>query len=188
MTSSSCGIPASAETAGVVTVNMDRAVHKQGMQSVYSFLLFFGGLSIAFGIVTILLLDRIVISRLYILNEGVKKIGNAQDRAIPISLPGNDELSQLAKEINVMVDSLQKSTELIRLDEEKLKQEAQEMEKKNSTLERSEETLLKVMSDLENTKDNIEKEKVQDEIMLRSWRKKSIPVKHTIPAYYKYCM
>jgi PAS domain S-box-containing protein len=150
------------------TLTLTRDVHRQGLNSIYSFFVFFGGLSVVLGIVILFLLDRIVISRLDILNKNIKRIGEETSQTTPISLSGNDELSELAKEINTMVQSLQKSNQLIKQDQDKIKEEAGEVEKKNTTLQKSEETLLKVMSDLENTKDHIEKEKLQDETMLKS--------------------
>ncbi|MEO6509152.1 MAG: CHASE4 domain-containing protein [Patescibacteria group bacterium] len=156
--------------AFVMTATFDRDIHTQGVTTVLSFSIFFGILIVFFAGVILLLLDRIVLSRLTILNKEVKKIkasGN-QDSTLRIVLSGKDELSVLASEINEMVDSLQKSAVLIQQSEEKVKEEAQQLEKKNETLEKSEQTLLKVMTDLEDTKDKIEQEKTQDETMLES--------------------
>ena len=83
-------------------------------------MLFLGVASLIFGITTILLLERIVLSRLAKLNQEVIHIAtnttNAtnSDPNLLVKLQGNDELGSLAQGINKMLGALAESQERYR--------------------------------------------------------------------------
>ncbi len=151
-----------------VMLEQSRDIFQQGQSSIYSFFVIFSILTLIFCTVILFLLDKLIISRLYIVSEGVKKISTKLEEKQLITLYGNDELSRLAHEINTMVEALQLSNTKIKEGELKIKEEAVELENKNSSLQKSESTLIKVMEDLKETKSRIESEKIRDEVMLES--------------------
>jgi signal transduction histidine kinase len=95
-------------------VVMARNIYHQGRVSIsyFVFALLLSGL--VFGGVSLLLLEKVVISRFARLSAEVSHIGASDDHALRATVSGNDELSQLAGAINKMLDSLQRSQEELR--------------------------------------------------------------------------
>jgi PAS domain S-box-containing protein len=69
---------------------------------------------VIFGGVTILLLEKFVLSRLSEFIDQVRKIGKSSDFKARVSVSGKDELSSLGSEINGMLSRLQKSGKQLR--------------------------------------------------------------------------
>jgi len=63
---------------------------------------------------TRLLLNRLVLSRVAALRDGVHRIGRRPDLAAELALSGNDELSDLAADINCMVATLSRTQNQLR--------------------------------------------------------------------------
>jgi PAS domain S-box-containing protein len=77
------------------------------------------GVGLVFGIVTIFLLEKQVLSRLSRLSSNIHNIGTSGDISTRVSVPGTDELSILAGTINGMLAALEQSeTELRRSEEQ----------------------------------------------------------------------
>jgi PAS domain S-box-containing protein len=73
------------------------------------------------GLVTMLLLERMVITRLTSLNSSVKKIGSQGTASSRVEAHGNDEIFVLATSVNSMLDSLENSRAKERESEERYK-------------------------------------------------------------------
>lgn len=61
--------------------------------------------------VSIFILQRTVISRLLLLNRFVTQIRSKQDTSLRVSIPGNDEITNLSEEMNRMLEELNKTQE-----------------------------------------------------------------------------
>lgn len=69
---------------------------------------------IVFAVIMLLMLERLVISRLGSLNREVARVGESGDPALRVSERGHDELSSLSRHINGMLGSLEAAQELER--------------------------------------------------------------------------
>ncbi len=103
----------------VLKVDVDRAIYERGRASLLYFLgsLLMAGL--VFGVVTLVLLEKVVLARLTHLNASVSRIGASRDLSARVRLGGRDELSSLAGAVDGMLEALEQS--------QKKRQEAEEM-------------------------------------------------------------
>jgi two-component sensor histidine kinase/sensor domain CHASE-containing protein len=95
----------------VLKAEMPRGIHKQGENTTGYILLSIIGAGLVFGLVTLLLLENKVLSRLAFLSSNVSAIGASGNHSLRVSLPGKDELSNLANVINGMLEQLEKAEE-----------------------------------------------------------------------------
>ncbi len=105
--------------AFIFEVVVPRDIYNQGIKAIailHSLLAFIG---ITFAIVFILLVKRLVLSRLTKLSKNVSQIGSSGDVTLRVTMPGKDELSRLAKNINDMLTSLENADKALRESEEK---------------------------------------------------------------------
>lgn len=93
----------------VLRVQMPRVIYAQGRVMLEYLILCFVAAGLVFGLVTDLLLHRIVLSRLERLTRSVAAIGVGQHFSGRVSLPGNDELAMLASSINETLGSLEQA-------------------------------------------------------------------------------
>jgi signal transduction histidine kinase len=93
----------------ILRVRMPRAIYAQGRVTLLYLILCFVAAGLVFGLVTDLLLHRIVLSRLERLTKSVAAIGVGQRFSARVSLPGNDELAMLASSINGTLGSLEQA-------------------------------------------------------------------------------
>ena len=103
----------------VLRVDMPRDIYAQGQASVTYLVLSIVGVSLIFGLATILLLERQVLSRLAYLIRKVRSIGTSGDLSSRVSMQGADELSDLGATINGMLAALQQSESELRESEER---------------------------------------------------------------------
>ena len=68
---------------------------------------------VVFGVGLIFMMEKFVLSRVGHLSRAASEIAKSRDMTARISLKGNDELTNLADEINVMLQSLEKSEQLL---------------------------------------------------------------------------
>jgi PAS domain S-box-containing protein len=118
-------------------VDSYRTAFLQGKESMFytsiSFVVI-GGIIFA---ATALLMERLVLSRISTLNATVVKLGETDDHSTRVVFHGNDELSNLAKNINGMLDVIQKSREELRGHAETLEKRVEERTKElNANQER----------------------------------------------------
>ena len=81
-------------------VDTPQDFYKQGLTSVAFFILALSNSSIILGIITVLLMERGVLSRIKRLVTGVKNMGKSKNLSENLSLNSKDELSLLAEAIN----------------------------------------------------------------------------------------
>ncbi len=90
-------------------VNLPRSIYQQGKDTMRYFLLALLVFSAAFGVVALLLLGRMVLSRLGRLNKSFGDISSSSDHAMRLPVSGHDELSQLSNSANRMLESLEQT-------------------------------------------------------------------------------
>ncbi|MCT7948323.1 PAS domain S-box protein [Ancylothrix sp. C2] len=97
------------EPALILRVDLPREIYKQGEISqrylVTSLLL----VGFGFGGCTVILLERLVLSKLADVSANVTRIGKRKDLSMRLPIKGNDELSSLANTINEMLAALETS-------------------------------------------------------------------------------
>jgi len=86
--------------------------------TIASLMLMIVGVGLLFGIVTILLLEKQVLSRLTRLSHGIQSIGTSGDITARVYMPGMDELSILAGTINGLLSAMEQSEGELRESEE----------------------------------------------------------------------
>lgn len=117
-----------------IKLHMPRSIHLQGLQTVRMLIgvgIFWG---VSFVLLLLLLLDRLVLSRLETINTGIDAIGKRKDPASRLEgVGGRDELSVLVSSINEMLESLE--------------QKGKELQAKNDDLESSKSAMLNILED-----------------------------------------
>lgn len=98
----------------VIKVNEKRDIYQQGKTTLYYYGLSIISLGLLMAIAMVILLDKSIVSRLVKLNDNVKKIEESGDVSKRIEVQGNDEIAYLAKGINDMLESLEKSEQKIK--------------------------------------------------------------------------
>lgn len=93
----------------MLRVDAPRDIYRQGQSAISYLILTIVGVSLAFGLVTILLLEKQVLSRLSYLSRSVSDIGTSGKLSARVSVPGSDELSRLGATINGMLVALEQS-------------------------------------------------------------------------------
>ena len=97
------------QPALMLRVDAPRDIYHQGQSAISYLILTIVGVSLAFGVVTILLLEKQVLSRLSYLSRSVSDVGTSGNLSTRVSMPGSDELSKLGATINGMLAALEQS-------------------------------------------------------------------------------
>ncbi len=97
------------QSALLVRVESPRVVYAQSKTSGIYFMLALLISGLTFGLVTILSIERVVLSPVAKLNRSVQQIGKASNLAARVDVHGNDEISALAASVNSMLGSLEGS-------------------------------------------------------------------------------
>jgi len=94
-------------------LTIPREIYSEGKATTIYFiaLLLLAGLS--FGVIFLLLLDESVLSRLSYLSGRVSSIGSRRDFSDRVPMPGDDEVSQLATDVNAMLAELERSQQFL---------------------------------------------------------------------------
>jgi len=95
--------------AMILRADMSRDIYRQGQQTVIWLMVYLAAASLAFGIITILLMNKVLLSRVFGLSAGVDKVRRTGNLSERVSAKGNDELSSLGAAINGMLASLEQS-------------------------------------------------------------------------------
>ncbi|MGB8216969.1 MAG: CHASE4 domain-containing protein [Candidatus Methanoperedens sp.] len=95
----------------IIKEELPRGIHKQGENTIRYLVLSILGTGLVFGLVTIFLLEKNVLSRLSYLSSSMNAIGASGNHSMRVNMAGNDELSNLAKVINGMLEDLEKAEE-----------------------------------------------------------------------------
>lgn len=93
----------------VLRVETPRTAYLQARRNIANFTWLILAVGVVFGIVTLVNLERLVLSRVYKLSERVSRIGRDEDSSARVDVEGEDELAALGREINRMLSSLERS-------------------------------------------------------------------------------
>lgn len=110
----------------LLRVNLPRLIYQQGQITMRYFIFWLLAVGLVFGVATLLLLEKGVLSRLARLSADVAIIGSSGNSSARVSLGGSDELSSLAGTINGMLESLENSQHELRKAHEELEIRVQE--------------------------------------------------------------
>lgn len=109
----------SGEPGLVLKVQVPRSIHKQGQTSVLYFLSWLVAAGLVFSAVILVFLEKTVLSRLALLSASVSAIGASGDLSTRVPVAERDELSDLAREINRMLEALERYQGELRASEER---------------------------------------------------------------------
>ncbi|MBC7947882.1 MAG: HAMP domain-containing protein, partial [Chitinophagaceae bacterium] len=90
----------------ILRIELPREIYAQGQASISYFIISLLIAGLIFAGATLILLERIVLSRLEQLNASVGNIGISTDLSKRIEITGTDEISSLATAINIMLEAL----------------------------------------------------------------------------------
>jgi PAS domain S-box-containing protein len=93
----------------LLRIQLPRKIFEQGQTSLLQFLLLLLAASMAFGAVTLYLLERMVISRVAGLSDRITQIGASGDLAARLEVTGSDEIGFLGNAVNGMLEDLDRS-------------------------------------------------------------------------------
>ncbi len=93
----------------VLRAEQPRQIYRQGRSTLRYLMLTIILTGAVFSVVTLLLLKRVVLSRLSMLSAGVASINDSHKLEQRLNLPGDDELSDLGNTINEMLETLEGS-------------------------------------------------------------------------------
>ena len=95
--------------AMILRADMSRDIYHQGQHTVYWLIVYLTVSLVVFAIVVIVLMNRVILSRLLGLSKGVDKVRETGDLTQRVTAKGKDELSRLGGAINGMLASLDQS-------------------------------------------------------------------------------
>ncbi|MDK2830377.1 MAG: hypothetical protein PWQ51_247 [Methanolobus sp.] len=98
------------EPALIFKTKMERVIYKEGLATIFTTFYLSLIISITFAFLLLALLNKNLISRITSLKNGIKEIDFNADIKSRLRKEGNDELSELADNINSMLDSLQEKS------------------------------------------------------------------------------
>jgi PAS domain S-box-containing protein len=90
----------------VLQITEPRDIYQQGINTTYQFILILLAVCLGFGLVIMVILDRLVLSRLNTLSLQVKTISQGSDASKRVVISGDDEFANLAAEINQMLETI----------------------------------------------------------------------------------
>jgi len=97
------------QDALILEIRQPRDIYQQGVTSTIQYVLIVLGAGLLFGVVTLLILDRLVLSRVSSLSRQVHDIGRQTVSTGRVSVEGSDEFSDLSREINRMLETINKT-------------------------------------------------------------------------------
>ena len=103
----------------VLRVDMPRRIYRQGQAALRFFILAVLVVSLVYGVMLMLFLDNLVLSRLSRLNRRIRGLSRSGDLSGRIPVTGSDELSDLAGEINGLLETQEQSRHKLQESEEK---------------------------------------------------------------------
>jgi sensor domain CHASE-containing protein/signal transduction histidine kinase len=96
----------SAPASYILEVKEPRVIYQSGISTIYSFLFIVLIAALIFGILGLMLIDRLVLSRVNTITTDVQKIGSGKEITRITEVDGNDELTQLSRAINQMLEKI----------------------------------------------------------------------------------
>ena len=101
-------------------VERERSIYRQGNLSILTFIFAFVVAGLFLGGLTILVLDRSLLTPLIRLDALVAEIGHSRNLTLRSDLKSTDEIGSLAQEINRMLDALQQSEDKLTDNQQRL--------------------------------------------------------------------
>lgn len=95
----------------MVRVEAPRTLYLQSRRSLFVLRSGFVVIGLAAGLLTLILLDRMVLKRLQSLHAFVEGVGQSEDLTHRLDIPGADELSDLSASVNMMLERLDRDRE-----------------------------------------------------------------------------
>ncbi|HZD57766.1 MAG TPA: HD domain-containing phosphohydrolase [Anaerolineales bacterium] len=105
------------QPAVYLRVELPREIYQQGLHALAYFMSLLVAVGLVFGLLALLLLEKVVLSRVANLNASVHRQSLAGDLSERLVVTGDDELSNLGDEINRMLEALEKSELALRASE-----------------------------------------------------------------------
>ncbi|MEW6141962.1 MAG: CHASE4 domain-containing protein [Chloroflexota bacterium] len=127
----------------ILRIELARDVYQQRKDTMRTLGAFFMGFLILAGLLAFILTDRWIFRRLYRLAGAAKSIGATGDFSGRVPTAGSDEVSEVGRNINVMLDVLERSQKELRASEARL----QELLTQESGLRREREDEIRKYSD-----------------------------------------
>jgi len=93
----------------ILKVETERIIHQHARSLWVYFIISWVIVGFVFCVITIAVIEKLVVSRVSQFSKVVKKIASSRDLSTRVSMPGNDELSSLAKTMNKMLQALENS-------------------------------------------------------------------------------
>jgi signal transduction histidine kinase len=95
------------QPALLLRVTLPRSIYAEGRTALRYFLFSLLATGFIFGLITVALLERSVLSRLTQLGAGVDRVGREGDLGYRVEIQGQDEVARLAEDINSMLTALE---------------------------------------------------------------------------------
>ncbi|HEY9704616.1 MAG TPA: CHASE4 domain-containing protein, partial [Allocoleopsis sp.] len=92
--------------AMLLKINLSRDIYDQGEKQSKILIITVIIVGSMFGVLTLVLIEKLILFRLGVLGDTVKDIGITGDLSKRVIIPGKDELSKLGNNVNNMLDSL----------------------------------------------------------------------------------
>ncbi len=103
------------ETALLLKIELPREIHAQGRKSIFYLAISVGLIGTVFIFLIIVILERSIISRITRLSRHAKEIAQKGELNRRISMGGNDEITTLSDNINIMLDSVGRSQAFLQI-------------------------------------------------------------------------
>jgi diguanylate cyclase (GGDEF)-like protein len=97
------------DPAMIIRADMPRDIYHQGQQTVLWLIACLAVIFVAFAVAVIILMNRVILSRLLGLSNGVESVRETGDLTERVAVEGQDEVSRLGEAINGMLASLDRS-------------------------------------------------------------------------------
>lgn len=97
----------------ILKISIARGIYEQGKSTTLYFVILLILAGLVFGLVTLLLLEKTVLSRLERLSHGVEDIGKTRDFSARVHISGKDEIGGLADRVNGMLEDLEQSQNIL---------------------------------------------------------------------------
>jgi signal transduction histidine kinase/CheY-like chemotaxis protein len=121
----------------IVKASDSRDISRHGRQTLNYFLSALIALALVFIVLILLFLEKIILTPLISLNRQLARIDSVEDRSQRIEMKNKDELGQLAKPINLMLDRISKGAAVLAETNARLSQEIAERRQIEQTLQRA---------------------------------------------------
>ena len=97
----------------ILRISIARDIYAQGTSTTLYFVILLIAAGLIFGLATVLLLEKIVLSRLARLSMRVNDIGRKRDFSARVEIRGQDEIGGLAGNVNGMLEDLEQSQNIL---------------------------------------------------------------------------